>query len=403
MSVPLSPLARSIHESATMAAAAKARKMRAAGLTVHDFSMGEPDFETPEFIRAAAVEALRQGQTRYTPAAGTLELRRALVRRYETVYSLRYTPEQVAVTNGAKHAIHSAMAALCGPGDEVIIPAPYWTSYSDIAVMAGAAPVVVPTAAANGFKITPGQLRAAITPRSRVFLLNSPCNPTGSVYSRAELQALAEVLLNTDVTVMSDEIYEALTYDDAQTTCFATLHPDLVERTVVISGASKSYAMTGWRMGWALGPGHVINAMTAISSQQTGCPNSISQAAAVVAVSSDQSCVEAMRREFAARRDLVHERLAAIPGLKFAKPQGAFYAFFSIEPFLGRTVADVPLRGSESFCNVLLEKYHVNMVPGTAFGHEGYVRMSFACSRATIEAGLERLAAMLTTADCVAA
>jgi aspartate aminotransferase len=389
--IAISKLAAAVQPSATLAAGAKAKQMKAEGLTVFDFSLGEPDFPTPEHICAAAVKAMRDGHTHYTPAAGVPELRRAIAKGYEKTYGIRYSPEQVVVSNGAKHSIHNALWSTVGPGDEVIIPTPYWVSYSDMVEMTGARYVLVPTTIESGFKMTPSQLRAAVTPRSRLLMLNSPCNPTGTVYSRKELEALADVVLETKLSVLSDEIYEKLIFGDAKPTCFATLRPELADRTITISGASKSYAMTGWRMGWALGPAVVMKAMGNVQSQQTGNPCSISQYAALAALEGQQECVEQMRREFEARRDLVVARLSAMPGLKCRKPEGAFYAFFDVSAHFGRTLGGRKVTDSLSFCAAALETAQVNVVPGFAFGAEGYVRLSYATSREQLQAGLERL------------
>jgi aspartate aminotransferase len=393
--MPISPMAAAVQPSATLAAGAKARQLKAEGIKVFDFSLGEPDFTTPEHICQAANKAMRDGHTHYTPANGIVELRSAVSRWYQKTYGVHYTADQVIVSNGAKHSLHNTLAAVVGPGDEVIIPTPYWVSYSDLVQMTGAKYVLVPTTAETGFKMTPEQLRAALTPRSKLLMLNSPCNPTGTVYSRQELEMLADVVLDAGISVLSDEIYEQLVYGDAKATCFATLRPELIDRTITISGASKSYAMTGWRMGWALGPLHVIKAMGNVQSQQTSNPCSISQYAAVAALEGDQKCVEEMRREFAVRRDLVTKRLQAMPGIRFAPPDGAFYAFFSVEAHFGRTLAGKKVTDSASFCQVALESAHVNLVQGSAFGAEGYVRLSFATSREQLNGGLDRLEKLL--------
>src|SRR5262245_20168679 len=389
--VPISPMAANVQPSATLAAGALARQLRAQGKTVFDFSLGEPDFPTPEHICAAAVKAMRDGHTHYTPAAGIPELRSAVARCYQKTYGSTYPAEQVIISSGAKHSLHTALAALVGPGDEVIIPTPYWVSYSDIVQMTGASYVLVPTTAESNFKMSPGQLRDAITPRSKVLMLNSPSNPTGTVYTRAELEALADVVLEHGLAVISDEIYERLVFGDARATCFATLRPGLAERTLTVSGASKSYAMTGWRMGWTLGPAAVIKAMGNIQSQQTGCPSSVSQYAALAAVEGDQECVERMRKEFEARRDLVCGRLAALPGVRCPRPGGAFYAFFDVSAHFGRTPGGHKVTDSAGFCRAALEAAHVKIVPGSAFGAEGYVRLSYAASREQLQGGLDRL------------
>jgi aspartate aminotransferase len=386
-----SKLAASVKPSATIAAGTKARQLKAAGIKVLDFSLGEPDFNTPQHICDAAERAAESGQTHYTPTAGTAEVKAAICKWYKAFHGLDCTPEQVIVSNGAKHSIHNALAATVGPGDEVIIPTPYWVSYSDLVSMTGATPVLVNTTAESGFKMSPAQLKAALTPNARVLMLNSPNNPTGTVYTRAELEALVDVLEKTEVAVLSEEIYEQLTYGDLTPTCVVTLRPWLKDRTITISGASKSYAMTGWRMGWAVAPAAVVKAMDTIQSQETSCPSSVSQAALVAALSGPQECVAEMRKEFAARRELTLSLLAAIPGVKLPAPGGAFYAFFDVSPYFGKTFGGTKVTDSLSFCNALLEQAHVNLVPGVAFGAEGFVRMSFATNRATIEAGLAKL------------
>jgi aspartate aminotransferase len=389
--IRISPMAAAVQPSATLAAGAKARQMKTEGLRVFDFSLGEPDFPTPEHICRAAAKAMQDGHTHYTPASGIPELRNAIARLYQKTYGLPASADQVIVSNGAKHSIHNALAATCGPGDEVIIPSPYWVSYSDLVQMTGASFVLVQTTHESGFKMSPAQLRAALTPRSRLLMLNSPGNPTGTVYTRQELEALADVVLETDLAVLSDEIYERLVYGDARATSFATLRPALTERTLTVSGVSKSYAMTGWRMGWTLGPAHVIRAMGNIQSQETGCPSSVTQYAALAALEGDQDCVERMRREFEARRDLVCRRLAALPNVRCPTPGGAFYAFFNVAAHFGRTLGGRRVTDSAGFCQAALESAHVNLVPGSAFGAEGYVRLSFAASREQLNGGLDRL------------
>lgn len=392
--IRLSKLAGSVQPSATLAAGAKARQMKAAGIKVYDFSLGEPDFNTPEHICAAAAAATRAGHTHYTPVNGIPELKTAIANWYKRYHGLECSPEQVIVSNGAKQSIHNALAAIVGPGDEVVIPAPYWVSYSDLVSMTGATPVLVETQFETGFKMSPQQLKAAITPRTRVLMINSPCNPTGTVYTRKELEALMDVMLNTEAAILSDEIYEQLTYGEAKPTCIAKLRPELRERTITVSGASKSYAMTGWRMGWAVAPTAVVNAMGNIQSQETSCPSSVSQHALLAALEGPQECVAQMRKEFEARRDLVCSLLGKIPGLRFSKPDGAFYLFFDVSSHFGKKPV---VKDSLTFCQAALEQAHVNLVPGAAFGAEGYVRMSYATSREEIEGGLGRLAKWLSS------
>lgn len=393
--IAISKMAAAVKPSATLAAGAKAKAMKAEGIHVYDFSLGEPDFPTPEHICQAALKAMKEGQTHYTAASGTAEIRAAVVQYYKKL-GLTVSAEQVIVSNGAKHSIHNALASMVGPGDEVIIPTPYWVSYSDLVEMTGATYKLVPTTHQSDFKMTPAQLKVAISPKSRLLMLNSPSNPTGSVYTKQELEALADVVLDSNLAVLSDEIYEKLVYGDAKATCFATLRPALPERTITISGVSKSYAMTGWRIGWAVGPANVIKAMGNVQSQETSSPCSVSQAAAVAALNGDQACVEHMRKEFEARRNLVCKRLSAMPGIICPTPGGAFYAFFNVEKHFGRTLAGKKVTDSATFCQVALESAHVNLVQGSAFGAEGYVRMSYATCVEQINGGLDRLEKLLS-------
>ncbi len=395
--ITISKMAAAVQPSATLAAGAKARRLKAEGIQVYDFSLGEPDFPTPEHICLAATKAMQDGHTHYTPAGGLAELKNAIAQLYRKTYGLNVTADQVIVSNGAKHSLHNALAATVGPGDEVIIPTPYWVSYSDLVQMTGASYVLVPTTQESGFKMSPGQLRGAVTSRTKLVMLNSPSNPTGTVYTRKELEALADVIIEKDLGVISDEIYERLVYGDARAICFATLRPELPERTLTISGVSKSYAMTGWRIGWTVGPAHVVKAMDNVQSQETSCPSSVSQLAALAALVGDQDCVEKMRREFEARRDLVCRRLNGLPRVQCTIPGGAFYAFFNVAGYFGRTLGGKRIADSTSFCAVALESAHVNLVPGAAFGAEGYVRLSFAASREQLNAGLDRLEKLLAT------
>jgi aspartate aminotransferase len=393
----ISKLADSVKPSATLAAGAKARQMKAAGIKVYDFSLGEPDFSTPEHICKAALEAMKAGHTHYTPVNGIPELKAAICKWYKNLHGLDCTPDQVLVSNGAKHSIHNALAATVNPGDEVVIPTPYWVSYSDLVQMAGAHPVLVKTASASSYKMTPAQLKAALTPKTRLLMLNSPNNPTGTVYTRSELEALVDVVLRSETSILSDEIYEQLTYGAAKSTCVAALRPELKERTITISGASKSYAMTGWRMGWTIASKPIIDAMSNIQSQETSCSSSISQYALLAALDGPQQCVADMRKEFEARRDLVCARLKKLPGLTFPVPEGAFYVFIDVSAYFGKTVGGLAIADDVAFCKAALEVAHVNLVPGSAFGAPGNARMSYANSRQELQGGLDNLAKWLSS------
>jgi len=399
MSMQVSRIVSALEPSATLAMAAKAKELAAAGKTVYDFSVGEPDFATPEHICQAANAAMNAGHTHYTVASGIPELKAAIAKRYSQSTGLEYKPAQVVVSNGAKHSLHNVFTALCNPGDEVIIPAPYWVSYAELVKLTGAKPVIVPTEESNDFRVTPQQLRSAITPRTTILLLCSPSNPTGSVYSPEELKALADVVLEKNLLVVSDEIYEHLIYGSHRFVSFPTVRPRLAERTVVVNGVSKSYAMTGWRIGWTLSPASIAKAMADLQSQETSNPCSVSQYAALAALEGPQECVGVMLAEFAKRRDFVRSRLAKIPTVSVPEMGGAFYAFVNIHQHLGRTYGGTKCDNSAQWCLALLEQQNVATVMGSAFGAEGYVRISYATSMSNMEAGLERMAAFIASAE----
>ncbi|MSR56457.1 MAG: pyridoxal phosphate-dependent aminotransferase [Planctomycetaceae bacterium] len=393
----LSPAVTSLKPSATIAAAAKAKALKSQGVTVYDFTLGEPDFNTPEHIQEAARAAMQAGHTHYTASGGIPELKKAICSAFEREQGLHYEPNQVVVSNGAKHSIHNVLTALCGPGDEVIIPAPYWVSYKSLVELAGATPVIVETTEASGFRLTAEQFERAITPRTKLLLLNSPCNPTGAVFSTQQLEDLARVAVKHNLFVCSDEIYDKLLYTDEPFKSFATLLGGIANRTIIINGVSKAYAMTGWRIGWTLAPVALTAAMDNLQSQETSNPCSISQYAALAALSGPQDCVATMRQEFARRREYTLGRIRELPQVSIPEPGGAFYAFFNVSRHFGRPLGKgTVVNNSTEFCTALLEQSHVALVSGDAFGAPGYVRMSFATGRPILEAGFDHLAAFLS-------
>jgi aspartate aminotransferase len=378
----------SLEPSATLAMAARASALAAAGADVIDLSVGEPDFPTPDHICRAAEAAIRAGRTKYTPAAGIPDLRKAVAADYSRRSGLAVTPAQVIVSSGAKHALHNAFTALVNPGDEVIVPAPYWVSYAELVKLAGGRPVLVETRIEDDFKLSPAALRAALTPRSRILLLCSPSNPTGVVYTPDELRALADVAIEADLAVIADEIYDQLVFDGRQSPSFPTLRPGLADRTVVVAGVSKTYSMTGWRIGWTISPEPLAKALGNLQSQETSNPSSVSQHAALAALTGPQECVAEMCRAFQKRRDLVAGRLRAMPGVRIPEIGGAFYAFFDIREHLARSRG---IATSLAWCEGLLEREQVALVAGSAFGAEGHVRMSFAASEEKLSKGLDRI------------
>ncbi|HTI51096.1 MAG TPA: pyridoxal phosphate-dependent aminotransferase [Planctomycetaceae bacterium] len=392
----LAPAVQSLKPSATIAAAAKAKALKTQGVTVYDFTLGEPDFNTPEHIQEAARVAMKAGHTHYTASGGIPELKKAICAAFEREQGLHYEPNQVLVSNGAKHSIHNVLTALCGPGDEVIIPSPYWVSYEALVELTGATPVIVATTEASGFRLTAAQFEAAITPRTKLLLLNSPCNPTGAVFSTQQLEGLAQVAGKHQILVCSDEIYDKLLYTSEPFCSFATLQGGIADRTIIINGVSKAYAMTGWRIGWTLAPVELTAAMDSLQSQETSNPCSVSQYAALAALTGPQDCVETMRQEFARRREFALERLRALPDITIPEPGGAFYAFFNVSRYFGRPLGKgTVVRNSTDFCTALLDESHVALVSGDAFGAPGYVRLSFATSRQVLEAGFDRLGQFL--------
>ncbi|MBQ3388054.1 MAG: pyridoxal phosphate-dependent aminotransferase [Thermoguttaceae bacterium] len=391
MAIELSKIVQKMEPSATLAMSARAKELKASGETVYNLSVGEPDFNTPEHICEAAVSAMRAGHTRYTVASGIPELKKAVVANYKKTHGLEYPFTSCVVSNGAKHSIHNSLFCTLNPGDEVIIPAPYWVSYAELVKLSGAVPVIVETDEANNFKITPDQFKAAITPKTRMFLLCTPSNPTGNIYSGEELGQLADIVLENNLFVLADEIYENLVYGDNKFVSFPTVREGLQDRVIVINGVSKTYAMTGWRIGWALAPENVAKKMGALQSQETSNPCSISQYAALAAIEGDQSCVAKMVAEFAKRRDYVEQRIAAIKGMTCPKMGGAFYAFVNIKEYLGREYNGKMINTDTEWCLELLSQKKVATVMGSAFGAPGYFRASFATSMDNIKEAFDRI------------
>ena len=382
-----------IKPSVTLAIAAKAGKLRSEGIDVANFSAGEPDFDTPDRIKAAAVEALRNGMTKYTDVKGIEPLRRAIVHKYEHEHALSYRMEDVLVSCGAKHSLYNVFQAVVNPGDEVLIPGPYWVSYSDMALLAGGVPKIIPTNEATGFRITAEQLAAELTPKTKVFVLNSPCNPTGASYAVDELLAIARVLEKHSCLIIADDIYEKIVYDNFEVKNIVALNPALRDRTVIINGVSKTYAMTGWRIGYAIGPADIISAAAKIQSQSTSNATSIAQAAALEAIKGPQDDLMPMIREFHKRRDAIVDGLNAIKGVRCLKPQGAFYVFPNVSALLGRTVNDKKLTSPCDLADYLLEAANVAVVPGEDFGSTEHIRFSYATTLEDIEKGCKRIAA----------
>jgi aspartate aminotransferase len=389
---------KTLAPSSTLAVQAKAAELRRRGVDVISFGAGEPDFDTPERIKDAAIQAIRRGQTKYTEVGGIPELRAAVCGKFKRDNGLDYEPADVLVSCGAKHTLFNMVVALLNPGDEVLVPSPYWVSYPEQARLVGAVPVAVPTREATGFDLDPERLRAAVTPRTKVIVLNSPNNPTGAVFSPAALAAVARLAVERDLFVVSDECYEALTFEGRHVS-IAALDPELKARTLVVNTCSKAYAMTGWRLGFAAGPRALIRAMTEVQSQVTSNPSSVTQWAAVEALVGPQDEVAKMAGEFDRRRRIIVRGLNALPGVSCVMPKGAFYVFANVSGLFGRawkaTDGTRILKGSVDVTAFLLEEAKVAVVPGVDFGSDDHVRLSYATSDALISEGLTRMAAAL--------
>jgi len=380
-----------ISPSATLAITAKAKQMKAEGIDVIGFGAGEPDFDTPLHIKDAAKKAIDEGFTKYTPASGTKELKEAICRKFNVDNGLDYASQEILVSCGAKHSIYNAVLALCSEGDEVILPSPYWVSYPEMIKAAGATPVVLKTTQENDFKLLPAQLREVLTPKTKLFILNTPSNPTGMLYTKDELEAIAHIVTEKGIFCISDEIYEKIIYDNRMHISIASLGSRIKQLTMVINGVSKSYAMTGWRIGYAAGPKEIIRAMSDLQSHSTSNPASISQKAALAALEGPQDPLSRMVTEFSKRRDYVVKRLNSINGISCLRSQGAFYAFPDISNIIGKAFNGKTIADSMSLTNILLDDAKVAVVPGSAFGCDENLRLSYAISMENIKEGLDRI------------
>ncbi len=383
--------ALAIKPSPTLAIAAKAKAMKAQGIDVVDFGVGEPDFDTPDNVKLAGIRAIQSGFTKYTPAGGTDELKEAVIQKFKQDNGLQYEKSQVLISCGAKHSLYNIAEALFDPGDEIIIPSPYWVSYPDQVLLNDANPVIVETTEDEGFKLSAKKLAKSITKKTKALVLNSPSNPTGLAYDRQTLEDIAALVVKHNIYVISDEIYEKLIYDGFTHTSIASLGAEIKDRTIVVNGVSKSHAMTGWRIGYAAGPKDVINAMANIQSQSTSNPTSISQKAATEALRGPQDFIQTMNTEFDKRRRYMVERLNKIAGITCLMPVGAFYAFPRVSSLYGKSVNGKVIKNSSDFSAYLLEHAKVALVSGDAFGADSYIRLSYATSMESIRRGLDRI------------
>jgi aspartate aminotransferase len=385
-----------VKPSPTLAIDSKAKALKAQGIDIISFGAGEPDFDTPDNIKEAAKKAIDEGFTKYCPVNGTPDLKQAIVEKFKKDNNLSYGADEIIVSCGAKHSLYNLFQAILGPGDQVIVPAPYWVSYPDMASLAGAKAKVIKTREQDGFRIDPNVLEKAITPKTKALIINSPSNPTGGTYTSEELKTIADICLRHNLLVISDEIYEKLVYDHFTFASIAGVSPEMKARTLVVNGISKAYAMTGWRIGYTAGPKEIISAMGTIQSQSTSNPTSIAMKAATEALSGSQASVETMRQEFEKRRNYIVDRLNHIKGVRCFKPQGAFYVFPNIKKLLGKSYQGVAISTCSDLAAFLLDKAKIAVVPGSAFGAPGYVRLSYATSMENIQKGLDRFEEAVT-------
>jgi aspartate aminotransferase len=391
----LSERACRIEPSVTLGMNATTKDMIRQGIDVTNFSVGEPDFDTPENVKNAAIKAIHSGFTKYTPAAGIIELKEAVCAKFRRDNNLEYTPSEVAISVGAKHALYNIFQVLLNSGDEVIVPAPYWVSYVEQVRVADGIPVIISATEEHNFKITAAQIEAALTPRTRALILNSPSNPTGAVYTYDELDAIAKVAVKHELVVVSDEIYEPFLYTTKGHTSIAQLGPEIKALTLLVHGVSKSHAMTGWRIGYTVGDKRVISSISDLQSHSTSNPSSVAQVAAIEALTGNQDSVHNMCAAFHQRRDYVVERLNAISGIRCTLPEGSFYVFPNVSELFGTSYEGTPITDTQKLAELLLTKAHVALVPGNAFGADNYVRISYAASMDKLAQGMDRIAAFV--------
>lgn len=395
MSLTLSEKAQGVKPSSTLAITAKAKDLRAQGIDVVAFVAGEPDFNTPENINRAAIAAINDGFTKYTPAAGTLELKQAVSKKLANFNHLDYSPEQIVISNGGKHSLTNAITVITNPGDEFLIPAPYWLSYPEMVKLSGGVPVSVKTKKENGYKVTVEELEAAYTDRTKALILNSPCNPTGSIYTEDELRAIADFVVRKDIYVIADEMYEYLVYSGKKHVSIASFGDEIYKRTITCSGLSKSYAMTGWRIGYAAAPLAIAKLMGSVQSHQASNPNSIAQKAAYEALTGNQDTIWTMVSEFEKRSVFLYNEICKLPFVDCIKPEGAFYAFVDCSAIIGKKYNGEEITGSGDIGRILIEDYKVAVIPCDDFGIQNHIRLSYAISMEQIEKGVSRIAEFL--------
>lgn len=395
MSLTLSKKAQAVKPSSTLAITAKAKALKAEGVDVVGFGAGEPDFNTPDNIINAAIQALHDGHTKYTPASGTISLKKAISKKFKDFNHLDYDTDQIVISNGGKHSLTNIFTAILNPGDEVMIPAPYWLSYPEMVKLADGIPVDVATKKENGYKVTVSELEAAFTDKTKAIVINTPCNPTGMLYTKEELEALAKFVVEKDIYIIADEMYENLVYDGYEHISIASLGKDIYDHTITVSGVAKSYAMTGWRIGYTGSSKEIAKLMGSVQSHATSNPNSIAQKATEEALLGQQDTVEVMRKEFDRRRKYMYERICNMPLVSAVKPQGAFYVFFDIEDVVKKTYKGEVVGSAARFADIMINDFNVALIPCEDFGVTNHVRLSYAISMEQIEKGLDRIEAFL--------